>query len=204
MLPVKRPRTHVQINEFRRKDLVEATIKSMSQFGAANTSVRSIAALTGGSKGLVTHYYDGKEELLADAFSYLLTDIARTLREAERNLQPEAALKQMARTLFRPPLFDRQTRFAFLAFWDVARYSEMLKEVHSKHYKVYQERVGELFVATGALRKGHDARAAAAGLIAMIDGFWLELSLDETMISVRRVIAICDTYVDATLSGKPT
>ena len=60
-----RPRTHPEIQEFRRKALIEATIASLARHGVAHTTVRMICAAAGISSGLLTHYYDSKDELMA-------------------------------------------------------------------------------------------------------------------------------------------
>jgi len=200
-----RPRTHPEINEFRRRSLMEATIRSLAQHGAAKSSVRTISALTEGSRSLVAHYYEGKEGLLVQSFSYLLnkTRAAIEIAQSKPNISARDRLKVRAEAVFTPPIFGRESRLAFLAFWDCARYSQPLRDVHRQYYKEYRRSLRREFSdAAAAIPIDIDADEAAVGLMAIIDGLWLELSLDEDMVSQRRAIALCSSYIDLRLTAQ--
>jgi TetR/AcrR family transcriptional regulator, transcriptional repressor of bet genes len=44
-----------------------------------------------------------------------------------------------------------------------------------------------------------DHRCAAIGLIALIDGLWLELTIDDKAVSVGKAIDLCLHYIDQQL-----
>src|SRR3546814_21149847 len=51
--------------DFRRQSLIEATAACLAEHGAAGTSVRTICARAGVSPGLLRHYFDGIDGLIA-------------------------------------------------------------------------------------------------------------------------------------------
>src|SRR3546814_15889565 len=75
---------------------------------------------------------------------------------------------------FRPPVTDPELRGAWTAFWALARSDARMAAIHAESYAGYRARLGELLIACGAA----DAERLAIMLTAMVDGLWLELSLD--------------------------
>jgi hypothetical protein len=74
--------------------------------------------------------------------------------------------------------------------------------VHRQYYKEYRKRVRQEFSdAAAAVPIDIDADEAAIGLMAIIDGLWLEQSLDENMVTQRRAIALCSGYIDLRLGA---
>src|SRR5688500_18440388 len=68
--------------EERRSRIVDACLAVMLRQGLAATTVRDVAAETGTSPGLVHHYLDSMDELLATAFDLAATEDLESTREA--------------------------------------------------------------------------------------------------------------------------
>lgn len=202
MKAAPRPRTHPEIQEFRRKALIEATIASLAKHGVAHTTVRMICAAAGISHGLLTHYYESKDELMAAAFRHLFTDLTRRVQKLQAKAGPGAyaRLRAMPAAIFAPSICTATQRHAFLAFWHDIRFSKPVREVNRALYSDYTRRMTQLF-AEAAEELGHeiDAESAAIGYIALIDGLWLELSIDDQVVSRERAIALCQSFVDRSL-----
>ena len=49
----KRPRTHAEINEYRRRTLIEGALRSLAERGVAGTTVATISKEAGASRGLL-------------------------------------------------------------------------------------------------------------------------------------------------------
>lgn len=202
MKPPTRPRTHREIQEFRRTALIEATIVSLAKHGVANTTVRMICATAGISHGLLSHYYESKDELLAAAFQHLFSDLTRKVQklQAKAGAGPYARLKAMPAAIFAPSICTSTQRHAFLAFWHEIRFSKAVRDVNRALYSDYTQRMIQLF-AEAAAEQGReiDAESAAVGYIALIDGLWLELSIDDQVVSHERAIALCQRFIDRSL-----
>jgi TetR/AcrR family transcriptional repressor of bet genes len=205
MSPVKmrdrqRPRTHAEINDFRRRALMEGAIESMAVHGVAGTTVQTICTLAGASRGLIGHYYDSKEALMAEAFKHLFDDVAQQVRkrvEAQGG-GPTARLKAMPAALFSPKVLTKTNRDAFLSFWHEVRFNDLVRKANKQLYVDYANRVEALF-AEAAREQGValDARKAALGLIGLSDGLWLGLSIHGQMISSHQAADMCLMFIES-------
>src|SRR5690606_40807547 len=65
---------------------------------------------------------------------------------------------------------------AWAAFWALARNDARMAAIHAESYAGYRARLGELLTACGTAPV--EAERLAIMLTAMVDGLWLELSLD--------------------------
>src|SRR3546814_11035049 len=68
--------------DFRRQSLIEATAACLAEHGAAGTTVRTICARAGVSPGLLRHYFDGIDDLIAVTYRDLTDRVSATLRAA--------------------------------------------------------------------------------------------------------------------------
>ena len=207
MEPIPRPSTQPEINAFRRSCLIEGTILSLAEHGTAGTSIRTIAAAAGVSHGLARHYFETKDDLMAAAYHHLCDVISESVRTAEETAGSAAIdkLKATPRAVLAPPLFDDARRLAFLEFWPEIRHNPTIAGIHQKLYARYRRRIARLFrqaaAETGA---AVNARLAAIGLLALLDGLWLELSLDHNGYSHTDALKLSQTYIDQQLAaGSP-
>jgi TetR/AcrR family transcriptional repressor of bet genes len=197
-----RPHTQPEINEYRRQLLIGGTIKSMAERGVGGTTVRSICADAGSSRGLIGHYYASKEELVAAAFRQLFTTVSRSVVEDQARVGGTAndRLRAIPRLVFSPPVFTEFNRHAFLAFWHEIRFNPAVREANRELYLDYTKRTQALFgQAAVECKVGIDHRSAAIGLIALIDGLWLEMTIDDKVVSVAKAIELCLHYIDQQL-----
>ena len=160
----------------RRADLIEATAAVLAEHGLAVTSVRAICAQAGVSPGLLRHYFEGIDDLVAatyQATSDRMDAIFAGAVEAA-GADPRARLSAYLTASFRAPVTDPELLGAWTAFWALARSDARMAAIHATSYAGYRARLGELLVACGA----RDPDRLAIMLTAMVDGLWLELSLD--------------------------
>lgn len=202
-----RPRTHAEINRYRRRKLIDATLKSLAEKGVAGTSVRTICGGEAGSRGLIGHYFKGKEELLAVSFEELLARLTRAIKAAQARCgdDPRARLLALPRAMFSPEVFNPVHRDALLAFWHEIRFNEAVRRTNQAMYSDYIEDVTRLLAA--AAKKGRqrlDARSTALGLVALIDGLWLQMSINEESLTRNQAISLCIHYIDSHLAVEPS
>jgi AcrR family transcriptional regulator len=160
----------------RRADLVEATTAVLAQAGLAGTNVRAICAKAGVSPGLLRHYFAGIDDLVAATYQATSDrmDAIFAAAVADAGADPRARLTAYLTASFRPPVTDPELLGAWTAFWALARSDARMAAIHAESYAGYRERLGELLAACRAA----DADRLAIMLTAMVDGLWLELSLD--------------------------
>ena len=202
----KRPGTQPEINEFRRQRLMEATIQLLAQKGVAGATVRAITTAAETSHGLIGHYYSSKDELLVAALEHLFTGVAREVAQqvARAGEDPLVRLHAMPRAMFSNTVFTETNRAAFLALWHEIRFNTPVREANRKLYTGYRGRAVALFEnAARARGVSIDADGSATGLIAMIDGLWLELSIGAGATTRQTAVALCQGYIDRQLGLRP-
>ena len=96
-----------------------ATAKLLAERGVAGTSVRTICAEAGVSPGLLRHYFDGVDDLIAATYDDVGEGISRALEEAVEAAGPEPRdrLRAYLVASFRPPIMDAAVLATWLAFW---------------------------------------------------------------------------------------
>ncbi len=183
----------------RRRELIAATIRSIAEHGFADTTVERICAAAGVSRGLIGHYFAGKDDLLFATYRQLSDELAgETARRAQRHGgDPLAKLRATVEVSFRPPVFHRDKLAVWLAFWSEARTAPALGALNRDLYRDYRASITRL-MAEAARARGValDAHRAALTLTALFDGLWLEWSLDPEAFSPETAEAACLDFLD--------
>ncbi|MBK8159480.1 MAG: TetR family transcriptional regulator [Rhodospirillaceae bacterium] len=68
--------------ESRRRQLIEATARSLARHGLDGTTVRVVAAEAGVSPGLVRHHFAGMHDLIAETYRWTGKEVEKALRAA--------------------------------------------------------------------------------------------------------------------------
>lgn len=181
----------------RRADLIEATAAVLAEHGLAGTNVRAICAKAGVSPGLLRHYFAGIDALVAATYQATSDRMDAIFMGAVADAGEDARARLAAylTASFRPPVTDPELLGAWTAFWALARSDARMAEIHAESYAGYRERLGELLVACGAA----DADRLAIMLTAMVDGLWLELSLDAASFGAQAATEMIERAVAALL-----
>lgn len=202
---LERPNTQAEINEFRRRTLIEGTIKSLAENGVNGTTIRSICAEAGSSRGLISHYFENKEELLEVAFRHLYNTVSEHVLEAQAKAgdDPREKLMALPKAVFSPSVFTAHYSNAFLTFWHEIRFNDLVRRANREAYRGYQKRTEKLF-EMAAEKEGVEvnSRVAALGLMTMIDGLWLALSIYDGLTTREAAIDTCQNYIDLQLKRK--
>ena len=181
----------------RRADLIEATAAVLAEHGLAGTSVRAICAQAGVSPGLLRHYFEGIDDLVAATYEATSDRMDAIFAGAVEGAgaDPRARLSAYLTASFRAPVTDPELLGAWTAFWALARSDARRAAIHATSYAGYRARLGELLVACGA----RDPDRLAIMLTAMVDGLWLELSLDAASFGADAAAQIVERALAALL-----
>lgn len=201
---VKTKERKMTVGERRRNALIEATIQSLAEHGIAGTTISTICEEAGSSRGLISHYFDSKEALLAAALRQLYDSVSTPIGEELSNpkLLPTERLKRLPELLFSKRIFTERNRNAFLSLWHETRYNDILRETNRELYSGYLKRMENLFAkAANEQGKTIDAHEAAVGFIGLSDGIWLGLSIDHKLVSRRQAVTTCIRYIDRELAA---
>ena len=195
----KRPKTQPEINKFRRDNFIEATLRVVAESGIENTTIAKICDAAGVSRGLANHYFSDKNELLAQAFQSLLDDVNEVTASAAGQVSGSAVnqLHAIIGALFGDKLFSSTSRSAYLHFWAASLTDSRLLKMNRAAYRRFHAAIADL-IERAALESGMqvDKHEAALGMVGMVDGLWLDLSLGVDDISRRDAIKACTRYAD--------
>lgn len=199
---IERPRTHPEINEFRRTGLIRATIECLAEYGIERSTVAVICDRAGASRGLIAHYFDSKEDLLVETYESLYRQVLDVTGRAARDRKGDAyeQLKAIARDTHDPNIVDLEMRRAYLVFWTASLTNERFSAMNRKQYQKHRNTFARLFARAAAERQVElDEEAAASGLLALVDGLWLETSINMSDVGHAGAAAACLQYVDRLL-----
>lgn len=179
----------------RRADLIEATAVVLAELGLAGTNVRAICAKAGVSPGLLRHYFGGIDDLVAATYEATSDRMDAIFAAAVEGAGPDprAQLSAYLTASFRPPVTDPELLGAWTAFWALARSDARMATIHAESYAGYRARLGELLIACGAVAP----ERLAIMLTAMVDGLWLELSLDAASFGAEAAVEMIERAVGA-------
>ena len=184
----------------RRRSLIEATARALACHGAAGVSVRAICAEAGVSPGLLRHYFDGVDALVAATYEHVGGQVAHALADAVAAAgdSPRDRLLAYVTASFAPPISDPALLATWLAFWSLVKSNPEIARLHGAIYRDYRRIIEDL--VTECAGPGADARLVAIALGALVDGLWLELSLDPTIFTRDEACAVAERWVEALLA----
>lgn len=196
----------------RRQDLVQGTIRSIAALGYADSTVQTICEAANVSRGLIGHYFAGKDALLLEAFRHLCDKQDVEMRDAIREAGEDALerLLTATRVSFQSAA-SRDTALVWLALSGVAPWNPQFTELHQTLYRRYRGWI-ERIMMQAALDRGItlNARHAALTYVQMVDGFWIGWLMDHEAYSLEEATEIVCAWLRTTFaqlkkarSGKP-
>lgn len=179
----------------RRKQLVEAAIAAIHEYGFANATVARIARRAGVSSGIVHHYFADKDELLFATMRALLAELRRDTVARQRNATtPRQRVNAIIDASFGDAQFDEQVFSAWLALYGNARQSERLQRILALYHRRLRANLMHELVQ---LMDRPRAARLAEGIGAMIDGLWLRYALTGKPDDPEHPRAITRSYFEA-------
>lgn len=190
--------------DVRRHALIEATAACLAELGVAGTSVRAICTRAGVSAGLLRHYFPGVNALIAETYRETCAQLARTLEAAVEGAAPDPRARLIAYVTasFRPPVTDPKLLATWLAFWSLVKTDAEIAAIHHASYADYRARLEALLRECGV--PAAEVGAVAIALTALVDGLWLELSLDPTTFGADQASAMAVRWLDSLCGLFPT
>lgn len=160
----------------RRRQLILATIHCMSEYGFEHTTVARIGRAANVSPSIIHHYFGGKDDLLEASMRHLLEQLRQTLvaRLATSN-DPRTRVDMIVAANFSDDQFSGEILAAWMALWSQAQHHPALYRL----YRVYARRLrSNLRHALRPLLDEADLERATFGVAALVDGLWLNCSLN--------------------------
>ena len=184
---------------------MSATLACLRKFGHQGVSVRRISAEAGVSMGLINHHFPGIAGLVAAAYDSLATTLLAASREHALAVsgEPLERLDAFFQASFAPDALDPALFRTWLVFWSLVPHSPEMRVVHDRTYGATRATLETLLAR---LKRGPSVppfrvTSASIGLAALMDGLWVELSLNPASFDGHEAVALCNDWVQALAAG---
>ncbi|HAE77712.1 transcriptional regulator BetI [Morganella morganii] len=187
------PKTGIQ--SIRKQQLIRATLDVINEVGMQEASFVLIARKAGVSTGIISHYFRDKSGLLESAMRHIQYQLGLAVAMRLR-LLPGAGAKLRLQAIVEGNFDPSQTSEAAMKTWLAFWASSMHQPVLNRLQQVNDRRLfSNLSYEFGRVLNKQEARMAAKGLAALIDGIWLRSALSNTLFPVSEALQITNEYI---------
>ncbi|WP_197053268.1 transcriptional regulator BetI [Litchfieldella xinjiangensis] len=184
----------------RRRQLILATMEAIDEAGLADATVVRIARRAGVSAGIISHYFGGKDGLLEATMRQILSDLGEAVasrRQALASDSPREHLRAIIDGNFDRSQVSQAVMKTWLAFWASSMHKRNLQRLQYVNDRRLYSNLSHQF--RQCLPKD-EARRAARGLAAMVDGLWLRGALAPDKMEVEGARYLAYAYLDQQLA----
>lgn len=180
----------LSIEQLRRQELTAAAYEILQEEGIAGTTLARVAERAGMSKGIVVHYFGGKDALL-EAVMRLANSMLRdeVIARMNRAHSPRERLDAIIAGNFSPAFFKPEICNAWLSLCaEVPRNRAFARIQRAIHGRMRSN----LLSALRHLLPPDRREAAVIGITAMIDGLWLRFGLNQQGLGIDQALEQMD------------
>lgn len=161
----------------RRRALLKAAFGEVAERGFSEVTLEDIAVRAGVSKGVTLYYFESKEDLFRELFSWLIDSIHTRMRNAVEAVDdPVEKVKALVALIFPSPSRNRAFFRAFVDFCGLAARKEPFRQIGQRFYAGCRD-IDRAIVEEG-MRRGafvlRDPGETASALRAIFDGLMLQ------------------------------
>lgn len=157
----------------RRNTIAEVAAHMIASVGLERTTIREIARASGFSKGIIEHYFDSKEDLIASALEWVNEGYQRRVSEQVGKNRGLAALQiRLEQTLPLSPITTEEWKIR-LRYWSQAAIDPRFQKMQSERWQAAREAfAGDVRNAqhNGEIAVNVDPMAAADRILFMTSG----------------------------------
>jgi len=182
----------------RREELLEAVWRVIARDGMERATIRTIAAETGWSSGVLAHYFADKEDIIGSAFALAIDRIRQRWDAKLDGLSGRAALFELV--LDNLPLDDErelETKF-LMNYWSRAIRGDSTPPPPHRGPALVDllTQLAREAQQDGEIRSGEAPEDIAERLLGLIDGFSLHALLDPQRLTRERQVALVQQEFD--------
>lgn len=184
----------------RRDEVLAATWRVISRDGLANASIRAIAREAGYSPGVLSHYFTGKDDIIASAMVHSHRRVVERIDQATARLRGLAALRALMLEVL--PLDEERLLEARLeiGFWGRTLADPRLTRLQNAEFDRFWQRLRLLLDDArdlGELRPNLDLDELTHQLVVLMDGLSVQSVLYTKRVPAKRQIALLDALLDS-------
>ncbi len=188
-------------NEARRRQLIEATIESISVHGLNKTTLGTVTKIANLSHGVVNFHFKSKDLLLLEALRFLVDEHIDHW-QAGLNQAGDSApdkLLAMVATDFDEEIANPKRLSVWFAYWGEVNNRPAYREIAGNNDRQRRNEIKRLcqsLIEQGDY-KGIDAEVFSTNLEALIDGLWLSILMAPSKMTAQKAKNNCRTFLSA-------
>jgi TetR/AcrR family transcriptional repressor of bet genes len=187
-------------SEFRKQQLIEATMDCIDKLGLSQTTLARIAERVGISQGNVVFHFRSKEALLEQTLRHLSDEYRANWLASLAAAGPDAYSKMRAlvQSSFTPKICNRRKISVWFAFWGESRSRPEYMRVCGDNDKAFSSEIEALCktIETDSTAR-LPAATAALSIEGMIDGLWQNFLIGPPGFKRKQAIQAVYDLVDA-------
>jgi len=187
----------------RRRMIIDTTLLCLARDGTDGTGLRSVCRELGVAPSLVTHFFSSWRDLLDAAYRTLVGRLTEQLTQVVEADYPTARMRMDAviAVYLSTDWAGEHSIGASIAFWQLSRNIPELRT----SFGVYLVERGRLLgrALAGLVDEAGstvDIDQLTEGLMLMLDGIWLEISLNPGSLDDARTRRLCWFWLDLALA----
>ncbi|MDQ0318912.1 AcrR family transcriptional regulator [Pararhizobium capsulatum DSM 1112] len=185
----------------RRQELIEATLDCIAELGLKGATVRQIALRAGVTAGLVRHYFDSKDQMVADAYRLVLSTFAAKAVDIEGDARTR--LCRFIALNLTAPVANARSLSLWASFISHVRVDPVLAAIHREGYLGFrndlQALIADVLNAEGRPYAESECRRLSIAINGIIDGLWLEGCLAGELFAETELVSIALNSAEALL-----
>ena len=162
-------------SEFRKRQLIDATMDCIDKLGLSQTTLARIAERAGLSQGNVVFHFQSKEALLDQTLRYLSDEYKSNWQQALASApaDPFSQLHALITSSFTPQICNRRKISVWFAFWGETRSRPKYMSVCGENDKAFSDSIFSICKTIEEQSVASlSASTAALSIEGMIDGLW--------------------------------
>lgn len=186
----------------RRRVLVEATISVLAEHGPGDASLRLVCKKAGVSPGLVSHFFDGWNDLLRAAYQFLADRYLDLMTAAvtAQDITPTRRIAAVLETYFSDAWVSEETGNAYVSLWALSRASTDLRSPMTVHYgEMCTLLAHAIHEVDRTEMPWDDAMDRADAFLIFLNGVWMEMILNPDNLHRDRAMSLGRQWVGAFL-----
>ena len=185
----------------RRAEIAHGLYRCIGKRGYANTSVRDIAKESNTALGLITHYFESKDEILYTLADHVFEQYQESFVQffkMHSDKPPKKRLRLGIKFIFVDIAGDRDLIAVFQELINLSRHDKKLRVSLKKLYKRYRDTVAGFLdeCAQGSNVPAEDIHRLATFLVSASEGASDQWSLDPKGIRLSEMAEMARMFVD--------
>ncbi|MEL6679920.1 MAG: TetR family transcriptional regulator C-terminal domain-containing protein [Pseudomonadota bacterium] len=192
---------HREPEEVRRSALISATLDAVAELGLPGATVREVSKRAEVTPGLIRRYFLSKDRLMEAAYAAFVEEVTGAAAGQVGDGPPRARLAGLVRASCREPVASKRHIAIWSAFIGAANIDAGMARIHREGYRAFrlllEEIIADLHAEAGSPASPAIIHRQAIAANAVIDGIWLEVSLEGDAFSH---IDVVDLALDSILA----